>query len=34
MDYSKLTLSEEDALKAQHLHADVPIGLPFSEDLL
>ena len=35
MDYSKLTLSEEDALKAQIFTCwSVPIGLPFSEDLL
>jgi hypothetical protein len=35
MEYSKLTLSEEDALKAQIFTCwSVPIGLPFSEDLL
>ena len=35
MSYSKLTLSEEDALKAQIFTCwSVPIGLPFSEDLL
>ena len=35
MNYSKLTLSEEDALKAQIFTCwSVPIGLPFSEDLL
>tara|TARA_B100000886_G_C20404072_1_gene483888 strand:+ start:645 stop:1613 length:969 start_codon:yes stop_codon:yes gene_type:complete len=35
MDYSKLTLSEEDALKAQIFTCwSVPIGLPFSDDLL
>ena len=35
MDYSKLSLSEEDALKAQIFTCwSVPIGLPFSEDLL
>ena len=35
MDSSKLTLSEEDALKAQIFTCwSVPIGLPYSEDLL
>ena len=35
MNYSKLTLSEEDALKAQIFTCwSVPIGLPFSENLL
>ena len=35
MDFSKLTLSEEDALKAQIFTCwSVPIGLPYSEDLL
>ena len=35
MNFSKLTLSEEDALKAQIFTCwSVPIGLPFSEDLL
>ena len=35
MNYSKLTLNEEDALKAQIFTCwSVPIGLPFSEDLL
>jgi hypothetical protein len=35
MDSSKLTLSEEDALKAQIFGCwSIPLGLPYSEDLL
>ena len=35
MDFSKLTLSEEDALKAQIFGCwSIPLGLPYNEDLL
>jgi len=35
MDYSKLTLSEEDALKAQIFGCwSIPLGLPYNENLL
>jgi len=35
MDFSGLTLSEEDALKAQIFGCwSIPLGLPFNEDLL
>ena len=35
MDFGKLTLSEEDALKAQIFGCwSIPLGLPFNEDLL
>ena len=35
MDFSKLTLSEEDALKAQIFGCwSIPLGLPYNENLL
>ena len=35
MDFAGLTLSEEDALKAQIFGCwSIPLGLPFNEDLL
>ena len=35
MDISKLTLSEEDALKAQIFGCwSIPLGLPYNENLL